>query len=280
MIYLSCHSENFGIYSPDETFAFIKRLGFEHIDVAARSLIPQSRITANPDKEAALMRELADKHGLILSELFLGGVEVSGKAISPSSPGAKDNPEYYQNFEAICKFAKSAGFESVMGSAGSLIEDIGVEASFDNAAAVFTRMADIAESFGVVFTVEPSRESLLNSPQAALDMVKRVPKLRFTLDLLHYQINGHPQEDSMKLLPWTAHMHARQAATGWGKCPVQFGEINYDLLIKRMRGMRWNGTICMEYWCGPNENADGILAVDQNILMRYELKQLIKKYFS
>jgi sugar phosphate isomerase/epimerase len=279
MVYLSCHSENFGILDAEENFAFIKRLGFDRVDVAARTVIPQSKITADPKGSAKWMKELAARHGLGLSELFLSSVEVDGKGLSPASPDAKDNAVYFHNFELICEFAAEAGFECVMGSGGSVIESIGKDASFDNAEAVYRSMADIAEKWGLVFTVEPSRLSLLNSPAAALEMVRRVPKLRYTLDLLHYQINGYPQEESMKLLPWTGHMHARQAATGWGKCPVEFGEIDYDTLIKRMRGMNWEGTIAMEYWCGPGEEAAGILAVDQNILMRYELKQLIKKYF-
>jgi len=277
MIHISCHSENFGIHPPDETFAFIKRLGFDRVDVASRSLIPQGRIIADAKKEARLMRDLADRHELVLDELFLGPVELAGQGVSPESAFASE--EYHDNFAVICAFARDAGFASVMGAAGMVTKEIGETASFDNAAKTLARMADIAENAGIMLTVEPSRNSLLSIPAVALEMAKRVPKLRYTLDLLHYQVNGHPQQESMKLLPYTGHMHARQAAVGWIKCPYEYGEIDYDALMKRLRGMSWSGTICMEYWCGEAEKNTGISAIDQNILMRHEIKRLIKKYW-
>ena len=277
MIKISCHTENFGHGEPDKVLEFISSLGYEAIDVAARSFLPQARILANPDEAASWMKEIAAKHNLRLSELFLSAVEVNGNPVSPSDPTAQQET-HLQNLHKICRFAKAAGFSSIMGSAGKAGDDARI--SFENAAAAFALMCDIAEEEGVIFTVEPSRQSLLNDPAIALEMVARVPKLRYTLDLLHYHVNGFAQEDSMKLLPWTAHMHARQAAVEWGKCPYEFGEIDYDLLVKRLRGMRWEGTIAIEYWCGPVEFSEGISAVEQNILMRYELKKLIKKYFT
>jgi len=276
VISISCHTENFGKGEPDEVLAFIAKLGYEAVDVAARSFIPQSRILENPDEAAKWMKEIAAKHNLRLSELFLSSVEVNGETVPPSDKLAQEE-SHLQNFRKICRFAKAAGFASIMGSAGDAGKDY--TQAFENAAIAFSLMCDIAESEGVILSVEPSRQSLLNTPAAALEMVKRAPKLRYTLDLLHYHVNGFSQDESMQLLPWTTHMHARQAAVGWGKCPYEFGEIDYDLLVKRLRGMRWDGTIAIEYWCGPVEFAEGINAVEQNILMRYELKRLIKKYF-
>ena len=275
MIRISCHSENFGKGSPDDVLSFIRKLGYDGVDIAARSFAPQERILDNPAETASWVKQMAEKHELRLEELFLGSVKVGSTYVSPSDPAAQ-KADYSQNFRNICRFAKAAGFESVMGSGGESRD----ANSFNNAAAAFNIMADIAEEEGVVLTVEPSRLSLLNTPAAALEMVTQAPKLRYTLDLLHYQVNGFPQDESMKLLPWTAHIHARQAAVGWLKCPYEFGEIDYDSLIKRLRGMRWDGAIGLEYWCGPAELADGINAVEQNILMRYELKQLIRKYYT
>jgi sugar phosphate isomerase/epimerase len=278
MIRISCHSENFGVAPPDETFAFIKKLGFDYIDVAARSIIPQEKIVEDPEGSAAMMRDLSSRYRLGLSELFLGAVKVGGSELSPSDPETQASTEHERRFRAICDFAARAGFESVMYSAGNENPGAGYERSFDNAAAVLQRYTGIAEERGVMLCVEPSRLSLLNTPEAALEMVRRVPKLRYTLDFLHFQVRGIPQIESMKLIKWAGHVHARQAAVDWGKCPVEFGEIDYDAIIKRMKGLRWNGAIAMEYWCGPEQDSDGVLAVDQNVLMRYEIRRLIKKY--
>jgi sugar phosphate isomerase/epimerase len=279
VIELGCHSDNFGISTPDDMFAFIRKLGFTHIDVAPRSIVPQCDIVAAPDEKAKWMKDLASKHDLRLSELFLGAVSVDGKGVSPSAGHAPGNEPMYASFEKICRFAEKAGFASIMGSAGSEMDGLGWQRSFDNAAATLARMCEIAESNGIFLNVEPSRLSLLNTPKAALEMIACVPKLRYTLDFLHYEISGTPQRESMALLPYARHLHARQACAGWGKCPVEFGEIDYDAIIKRLRGLDWSGVIAMEYWCTPDLLEAGILAVDQNILMRYELKRLIRKYY-
>lgn len=279
MIGISCHSRNFGDGTPDEIFAFISKLGYEYIDVDSVGTIRQEDVITNPDKAADQTRELSEKYGIKTAEYFLGGVMVDGKAFSPSSPQIQLRDKMYANFDRICRYSKNAGFLSVMGSCGSLHKELGYERSFENAAEVLGKMVEIAAGYGMVFNVEPNRRSLLDSPQKAIDMVKRVEGLKYTVDFLHYQINGFAQEDTARLLKYAGHMHARQACTGWGKCPVEFGEIDYDNIIKRLRGLNWHGIIATEFWADPDTEAAGSSPIDQNIVMRYQLKSLIKKYY-
>lgn len=279
MIGLSCHSRNYGGSTPDEIFEFIKKLGYEFIDVDSVGTIRQVDVLDNYEKQAELVKHLSEKYELKLAEYFLGGVMVDGRKIEPGDPDLNKRNQMYESFHKICSFARLAGFRSIMGSAGVAHKEAGFEHSFESAAAALDKMITIASEHGVAFHVEPSRHSLLNTPSRALEMAKAVKGLKYTLDFLHYQIHGFDQKESMKLLDFTGHMHARQAAVGWPKCPFEYGEIDYDAIIKRLRGLQWNGVIAMEFWNGPAEEAAGMSPVEQTILMRYHLKGLIKKYY-
>jgi sugar phosphate isomerase/epimerase len=279
VISLGCHSENFGCHNPEETFSFISRLGFSNIDVAARSLIPQSKITAGWEEPAGYFKKLGDTRQLTLDELFLGALELDGVKLDPAVGNKAFDPGGYRCFSVICKFAKAAGFFSIMGAAGTENPGLGYDVSFDNAAAVHKKMVEIAADHDLAYHVEPSRTSLLNTPPKALRMIEAVPGLRYTLDFLHYHVNSIPLKDSLGLLQYAGHMHARQAAVGKGKCDYIQGEIDYDVIVQELRRLDWQGSIAMEFWNNAEQDAEGINPVEQNIRMKYELKCLIGKYF-
>lgn len=277
-IAFSCHSENFGKLPAEDTFALIHSLGFTHIDVASRSLMPQAAILADWNGCAGTLKNLGLSCRLQLSELFLSAVEVDGRPVSPAQPEAVENKTLFENFDTICRFAKAAGFESIMGAAGSCIPELGEEQCFENAAAVLSRQTAIAGSHGLSFHVEPSRTSLVHTPQKALAMIARVPGLKYTLDFLHFHVQGIPLSEALELIPWAGHMHARQAAYPTGKCDFASGGIDYDRIVNAIAAYSWSGTVAMEFWNGEREDATGIDPVEQNIVMRYALKKLAEKY--
>jgi sugar phosphate isomerase/epimerase len=278
MIGLGCHSRNYGPGTPDEIFGLISKLEFEYIDVDAVGTIKQADVLERPQETGRLVKELAERHGLKLAEYFMGGVLVHGEGISPSHPKLQLRDEMYVNFDRVCKFAHEAGFTSIMGAAGVCQPEIGFELSFQYAADVLRRMVAIGNDHGIAFHVEPNRHSLLDTPAKALQMAELVAGLKYTVDFLHYQVNGFPQSETMALLRYAGHMHARQAAVDWPKCPFEHGEIDYDRIVKRLTGLNWNGVIAMEFWNGPAEAAAGMSPIEETILMRRHLKQLIKKY--
>jgi len=279
MITLGCHSDNFGLLSGEETFSFISRLGFSFIDVSTRSFTSQEKIILDYKKEAANIKMLSEKYLLYPEELFLGEVEISGDKphFLPEEEGKKN--ELLKNFNKICLFAKMAGFKSIMASPCNEVKELGFSSSFDKAVQRHEALIKIADENGISYHVEPTRTSLINTPEKALEMAKILPKLRYTLDFLHFQINGILQKDVMVLIPHTGHMHARQAKKGTGKCSYDEGELDFNAIMAELHKNNWQGNICMEFWNGPAENDAGINPVDQNILMRFELKKLIKKYY-
>lgn len=276
MIRYSCHSENFGVTTPEQTFSFISVLGFDCIDVASRTLIPQKSILAYPLDSARRFHELSNRYSLPLSELFLSSVEVDGIPISPASPEAGSS-DFCKNFDTVCTFAEHAGFSSIMGTAGPAVDSVDYAEIFHATAKTLREQVSIAADHGLEFHVEPYRLSLLNNVEACLQMAEAVPGLKFTLDFLHFQIQGIPLSESLKLLPVAGHLHARQAKFQVGKCDFIRGEIDYSAVVRAMKCLNWSGDIAMEFWCSPELEAAGVQAVEQNLVMRYCLKSLFSQ---
>ena len=275
MIRYSCHSENFGILSAEHTFSLIPDLQFDCIDIASRSLIPQNQIQADPAATSAYLKDLSQRYELPLSELFLSEVEVNGEKIRPAC-ASSISESFCHAFRSICQFAQNAGFLSIMGSAGPYDPALSYHDNFLKTSWALNQQVKIASEYGLRFHVEPSRHSLLNTVPNALYMLELVPDLRYTLDFLHYQFSRTPLEESMKLLPYAGHLHARQAQAGIGKCDISKGEINYVPIVNALKKMHWHGDIMLEFWCDDRLSKEGIQAVEQNIVMRYYLKQLFR----
>ena len=47
-----------------------------------------------------------------------------------------------------------------------------------------------------------------------------------------------------------------------------------------MRGARWDGVITMEFWLTEPERYGNMSPIDQTIVLRYQIKQLIRKYWA
>lgn len=276
MIRFSCHSENFPFPTPEESFSFIHALEYDCIDVSARTLIPQKHILTEPLNYARFIADLSERYQLPLSELFLSEVQVNGAPVHAVSDAAHTK-DFNEAFETICQFAEAAGFLSIMGSCGNADPSLPYHESFDRIADTMTRQVKIASSHGLAFHVEPYRLSIVNTVEASLEMAAKVPGLKYTLDFLHFQIQGIPQSESMKLIPLAGHMHARQAKKDIGKCDFAEGEIDYPSIVEELKRQNWSGDITTEFWNTENLAQQGIQAVEQNIVMRHYLKTLLRQ---
>ena len=127
--------------------------------------------------------------------------------------------------------------------------------------------------------VEPTRVSLLQRPDDALRMVTQAaPALRYTMDFLHFIVNGHPLENALRLLPYAGHLHIRQARFGVGKCRFEEGSIDYDAVVRELVRLGWTKDICSEFWCSRAMLEEGIDPFEENLTMRCHFKALMRKH--
>ena len=277
MIRWSCHNDNFGPMPAAEAFRFIKMLEYDAVDVSVRGAAPFEEIFRDPEGFGARIRALADETGLGLSELFAGTLSVDGRAIVPTMPEAVDCDALYREFNQVFRFARSAGLASIMTSVGNAQPDEAFEASFERAGAVLEKLSLQAADYGLKLHVEPTRTSILQDPDRAEAFMQLAPHLGYTLDLLHYQINGIGAEHVVKLLPYSGHLHIRQARRDVGKCAYEEGEIDYRILAREIVRTGWQGDIASEFWCDEAMTRRGLRPVEQNLVMRYMFRNMLRE---
>lgn len=280
MIGIGDHTSNHGTGTPDEVLSFIHKLEYEYVDVAS-DVFPVYDVVHSHEEAVKTSRSLLEKYELKPAEYLPGALIVDGNKYSPVELDDAMLDKACVYFDKICAFAKKVGFTSIKAISGDILPELGFDHSVDRTIKSMTKLAKVAVDNGVAYNVEPSKHSeMFNTPQKANFMAQSIPNLTYTLDLLHYQEPGFSTDECLSLLlKYTHHVHARQTATGWGKCPFEFGEIDYDLMVKRMRGKSWSGIITIEWWASSPQIQAKMSAIDQGIVMRYELKKLIRKYY-
>src|SRR5690606_20579204 len=108
-------------------------------------------------------------------------------------------------------------------------------------------LVEVGRSAGLRVSIEPHLESVVEQPELALELVKAVPGLQFTLDYSHFISAGIPAERVHPLLPYAGHFHARQAAPGMLQAPHEEGVIDFADIVRRMKEVGYQGRICVEY---------------------------------
>lgn len=123
-----------------------------------------------------------------------------------------------------------------------------------------SRICDMAEQEGVVFTLENLNlrdhpGCPFNSTEAVLELVSAVdrPQLKINLDLYHTQIGeGDLVRWCEACLPWIGEV---QVADNPGRCEPGTGEINYAGVAKALSDMGYRGPVGMEAFAQGDDEA-------------------------
>ncbi len=108
------------------------------------------------------------------------------------------------------------------------------------------RLLPIAERAGVQLTIEPHVHSYLESPSITLDLLRRVPGLKLTLDYAHFVCLGWRQDEIDVLAPHAAHVHLRQARPGALQAKLLQGTINMQAQLATLRAAGFAGSVALE----------------------------------
>jgi sugar phosphate isomerase/epimerase len=248
MIRLGCCAFNFAL-DLEDALRLVRYLGFRYVDVGATGPTAQVNpveAARHPKRFGAEVRELATRYELALCELFACSMLVDGRTVDTNHPDRRVRRRLLRQFRGLCQFAAEAGFESVMGVPGKLQASLGESGSWDVTAETLSKMITIAREYGVGFNVEPSSNSILHQPETALHMARQIPGLTFTLDYAHFVGQGFSHRDITPLQTFARHVHAKQAKSGYMKCPFHEGEIDFGIIVRELQARKWEGVIATE----------------------------------
>ena len=239
---LSVTSWSFPACSLTEAWGIARAIGVDHMDLGLLHgpALDRAAILAAPDDAAASMKQA----GIQVSNLYwLFGDTPFERAIS--DPAAHD--ANMADLEAVLVFAKALGSPTLFILPGVNHPGQSTEQSLEISASALNDMTSLADDHGVVLTIEPHVGGLLDGPERALDLIKRVPGLKLTLDYAHFVCMGYTQSQIDPLAQHAAHIHLRQARPGalqakWGE-----GTLDFGAMVQKLRSVGYDGFLSLEY---------------------------------
>lgn len=119
---------------------------------------------------------------------------------------------------------------------------------FDAEVARLKDWVAVAESEGVILTVETHSATVTGDPLGAAELCHRVPGLGLTLDPSHYHVGPHGPMSYDPLFPYVRHVRLRDS----GKSEDQFqvcvgqGEIEFGRIISQLERCRYDRALTVD----------------------------------
>jgi len=122
-------------------------------------------------------------------------------------------------------------------------------------------------------SIEPHMDSMAQTPEVALKLIKDVPGLKLTLDWAQMVCQDVFHEEIIKLLPQTRHIQIRQAARAQLQTPFERGRINVPQVVNDIQASGYEGVVCVEYMNTPGwHGMIAVNAVQESAKMRDALR--------
>jgi len=257
---LSVANFSFEVLPLEATLMVSRSLGYSSVDIAGFyqrgkcSFEPQD-VAANPQKQADILNPLLQKYDLsaLLQKYDLSvtdffpqfGVAPSLHSLNDPDPEVREeNMRYVRGAAAFCKLIGSPGMTILPGVdhiSRTLADNLAVSTEY------LRRAVDIAGEYGIEVRFEPHMGSVTDTPELALGIVNAVPGLKVTLDLAHFVLQYISVERAYALVPYTGHVHVRQAKPGKLQIAHDEGTLNFPELISRLKAVGYIGALTVEY---------------------------------
>lgn len=258
---LSASTYSFEAIPLEGTLAVCKSMGFKAVDIAGfhargRASYEPDDVGANPQKFADRLNVLLDKYELEALDFFPQfGANPNERSMNDPDPTIlKQN---VQSFRGIVQFCKLTGMHNVTVLPGIDHPERPHAQNLDESAKALSLLVDIAGEAGIGITFEPHMASVAQTPEVALELLERVPGVKFTLDYSHYVLQYIPVERVHPMIPHAGHVHIRQAKPGKLQTAYSAGTIDFIDIIQRLKAAGYDGAVSVEYvcadWFGANE---------------------------
>ena len=203
----------------DETVVYgIRRaaeLGFAGVDIG---IVPWHDFSAADLVEGG--EELLASVREVLSATGIRVFSINAGSLDPQDPG------FAAQAGALARFAAGVNSEQgiTLGAPPKVLPD-DAPVSAEEAFALMEEMIRPFAEEGVALMPETHRYQCSEDPEWMLQLVRKIPNLKITLDASHYLIQGFTIDRIAPLFPYTAHAHIRPCGTeGWETIQVPAAE--------------------------------------------------------
>jgi len=261
------------LLSHDKVLQLIGLLGFDGVDIGLfqnRSHLQPSMIKGNAANHGRLVKVKADAAGIIIADVFLQS-DTDFAAMAVNHPDGCTRNETRRQFMELIEFSNACCSRHITCLPGVLYEND--NDSLSRCQEELAWRVETAKSAGLVLGVEPHIGSIIDTPDKALQLIKSVPGLTFTLDYTHFAKTGVPDSEVEPMIEYASHFHARTAKPGALQTTLTDNTIDYKRIVEVMKKTGYCGFIGVEYIWMDWENCNRSDNVSESI----QLMQLMKE---
>jgi sugar phosphate isomerase/epimerase len=246
---LSCTDVSFLSLDHERTLAQIALLGFRGADIElleGYDHLKPSRELKQPVRNGATLKRRLKANGLVASDVFLQ-VHASFVEFAINHPSARRRAFARDQFLRALDYASAAGSEHITILPGVIFDRESRADSVSRSSDELAWRVAAAKNAKLRLGVEPHVGSLIDTPERALDLVRRVPGLGVTLDYSHFTRAGISDARIEPLVSFATHLHVRAARRGRLQCPLKTNAIDFPRLIKALAKAKFSGWTALEY---------------------------------
>jgi sugar phosphate isomerase/epimerase len=185
-----------------------------------------------------------------------------------NDPDPKVRAENKDQIKRLTDFCQEADIFSILVLPGMVLPGQKVSEGRSLSAEVLIEYVDITQKAGIALYIEPHVKSSFESPKMATWLAQQVPGSRIALDYSHYICQGYTQPEIDPLIPYTGHVHLRQAKSGLLQTKLEEGTINFDLILDELQNNDYSGYWCVEYVHQDYIGADNVDVLTETVKMR------------
>ena len=266
----ACADFTFPLLAHDKVLDLIAMLEIEGVDIGLfqdRSHLQPSSEFAHLSKNAVELKKKLNDRGLKPADVFLQ-TALDFVSLAPNHPVRSNREKARELFMKALEYASICGSKHVSALPGVHFEEESVEASFGHCCEELAWRCEMAENYGIVFSVEAHLGSIAPSPEKAMLLLKNTLGLSLTLDYTHFTKVGIPDSEVEPLIKHTSHFHARGAAMGRLQTVVRESTIDYERIVKVMKEVNYSGYIGIEYTWNDWEDCNKTDNISETILLR------------
>jgi sugar phosphate isomerase/epimerase len=246
---LCCTDFSFPLLAHEQALAAIALLGFRGADIGlfeGHGHLKPSAELKKPAANGAKLKRRLSAHGLVASDIFLQ-IHAGFVEYAINHPAAKRRKFARDQFLRALDYANGAAAHHVTILPGVTFENESREKSVSRSAEELNWRVGQANKHKLQLAVEPHVGSLTDTPEKALDLVKRVPGLGFTLDYAHFTRAEISDARIEPLTKFATHLHARTARRGRLQAPLKENTIDFPRIVKALAKPKFSGWIALEY---------------------------------
>jgi sugar phosphate isomerase/epimerase len=228
----------------EEALDRIKSLGFEYIDL----LMAHGWAHMSPRD---LVDDFAAAGARIRTETQDRGLKIAALNLAFSGPlyGRSDEDIERRTEEALAVVNLMDTLDIAVGAVqpGGRPHGIADTTLLDEAAASWREITEIAKEKGRRFALELHTGSPFDSPDAARELINRVPDTQFAFDPSHLVGQGIDLHQVAWILSKAAHVHLRDAESGRVQAEFGAGTVDFDWILTQLKNRSYDGFVAVEF---------------------------------